>query len=413
MICVQPAIGRREGVRATGPTLPPMIATRRSPGYLARRPKRTRRAAGSHHPIAVAVYRHPADFGGMGVAADFFVGALREAGYDVREYPLASATRPLTRLNSFSVEGLRAAVTVLCRTAVALVWRRPALCYYNVAQWGPALWRDVVLLLIHRLAGVKVLVHLHGSALPDRLNGADLSARVLRAALPKRTWLLLAPSVAAAMPPGFLAVVLRNPLPLASRRPTENVTAGPEAPLVVGWLSALIPEKGVDLLFEAARDLSGVRLVVAGPIGRIVDFPPNVEYVGTLPREAALRFWATKDLCVLPSRVPEGVPFTVLEALEGGAAVATSRSASLDEFIDAGAVLAVRPDVASIRALLEELRDPRRRADLTAAQQSAWSEMREDYSPAAVTDRFLATVKTALGTTRRLWGKTASVEEEP
>ena len=127
--------------------------------------------------------------------------------------------------------------------------------------------------------------------------------------------------------------------------------------LYVGRLS---PEKGVDVLLEAARDLTA-DVVVAGSGPEDARLraaaPPNVRFVGQLDRDALPAWYAAADVLCLPSRSePWGMPLN-----EGAAAglplVATEAVGAAWDLIEEGrnGFRVPAGDAAALRNALQQL----------------------------------------------------------
>jgi glycosyltransferase involved in cell wall biosynthesis len=116
--------------------------------------------------------------------------------------------------------------------------------------------------------------------------------------------------------------------------------------LTLGFFGRMAPMKGPDLLIEIARRLWGdgveVRVEMAGPItspdeewAAKVIAGEHVRYVGVL-QGTHLNDWLDQlDLVVLPSRVLETGPLTLLEAWDRGLPVIGAAAGGLGEFLTA------------------------------------------------------------------------------
>ncbi len=133
--------------------------------------------------------------------------------------------------------------------------------------------------------------------------------------------------------------------------------------LFIGRLTRI---KGVDVLIEALRDESGVRLTIAGdgPEREALEClaaacPISVEFLGHVNAARRDALLASSDVVVIPSRVlgdrSEGTPVVCLEAMAAGRAVIASRTGGLAEIVrDTHNGLLCEPEDAAM--LAEKLR---------------------------------------------------------
>lgn len=128
------------------------------------------------------------------------------------------------------------------------------------------------------------------------------------------------------------AKLFRNPygVDLASFFAKAEKTAGnPPSVLFVGTWSF---QKGCDVLADAVRRISGMRLTHVGAIGDL-DFPAGVErftHIDPVPQPALARFYAEADIFVLASR-QDGFGMVLSQALASGLPViCTDRTGGAD-----------------------------------------------------------------------------------
>lgn len=113
------------------------------------------------------------------------------------------------------------------------------------------------------------------------------------------------------------------PLAYEAESVPEAVPAKSQGLLTVLWLGSVILRKGIPYLIEAARQLVGepVRFIVAGPLGIrdevIRQAPPNMQWLGPVPRSEARQLYLQSDLFVLPT-ISDGFAITQVEALAHG-----------------------------------------------------------------------------------------------
>ena len=122
--------------------------------------------------------------------------------------------------------------------------------------------------------------------------------------------------------------------------------------LVVGHMGAFTPEKGQDVLVEAARALPDVRFVLAGEGALLEELkqsaPSNVSFLGFVADKA--EFFAGIDVFAMPSR-SEAWGLAALEAMAHGVAVIASDIQGLREIVtpDSGWVVPLAGMVDAIR----------------------------------------------------------------
>ena len=151
----------------------------------------------------------------------------------------------------------------------------------------------------------------------------------------------------------------------------------------IGFLSNLIPEKGLDTVIDVFRALhrefGQLALVIAGPATeqsarRLIDsatqeFAGAVDYRGPIYGSAKDAFYRDVDVFLFPTRYPnEAQPLVVLEALAAGVPViATARGCIAEDLITGGIV--VLPEMnfvhAAVLAISGWLGDPARMKHLS------------------------------------------------
>lgn len=102
------------------------------------------------------------------------------------------------------------------------------------------------------------------------------------------------------------------------------------------YVGRLSPEKGVDTLVNAARDVDGVIEIVGdGPERARLEAMAgaNVVFRGQLPSPEVLERVKSATSLAVPSRWYEGFPMVVLEAMATGTPVLASRIGSLAEIV--------------------------------------------------------------------------------
>ncbi|MEU6858103.1 glycosyltransferase family 4 protein [Glycomyces sp. NPDC046736] len=171
-------------------------------------------------------------------------------------------------------------------------------------------------------------------------------------------------------------------------RVKPNAVADPGiVPLGEGFLfgARLVPEKGVELLLEAWRqvDLPGTALRIAGdgPLRPLVEAAAargEVEYLGQLDAEGMQAALAAASAMVVPSIWQDILPTTGIEALASGRAIVATRMGGAPFIAGAGteapAGVAVEPTAEALARGLETVaKDPSYAANARARYESVFA----------------------------------------
>ena len=111
----------------------------------------------------------------------------------------------------------------------------------------------------------------------------------------------------------------------------------PEKPYVA-FAARLSKEKGVTLLYEAAKLLPQYSFVVAGsgPDGECLNDVPNITMKGFLSGDELTSFMANASVMLLPSVWYENCPLSILETHSFGVPVITMNSGGMAELVEDG-----------------------------------------------------------------------------
>jgi glycosyltransferase involved in cell wall biosynthesis len=108
----------------------------------------------------------------------------------------------------------------------------------------------------------------------------------------------------------------------------------------VGFAGRVSPEKGVEVLIEAARRLPSVPFRIAGSFERMpalpASAPANVRFLGQLGPKELSDFYASARAVVVPSVWFEGFPTVIPQAMLRGRPVIASDIGGLGDVIDDG-----------------------------------------------------------------------------
>jgi len=154
------------------------------------------------------------------------------------------------------------------------------------------------------------------------------------------------------------SVLLRR----SARRPSQNE-------MVIGYIGRLVPEKGIDILLEAAVQLRGpweLRILGSGPerdrlekMAQWLGILPRVSFDLPIPSTQMPYYYSGLDVLVLPSRTrpnwKEQFGRVLIEAMACRVVVVGARCGAIPEVIgDAGLTFA-EGDPANLRAQLQRL----------------------------------------------------------
>jgi glycosyltransferase involved in cell wall biosynthesis len=167
-----------------------------------------------------------------------------------------------------------------------------------------------------------------------------------------------------------------------------------------GFVGRISPEKGVDLMVEAAHRLPHIPFKIAGAYPAdtplVSHAPNNVEFVGPLNRDALITFYRDAKFIIVPSRWYEGLPAVMIEAMLCAKPIIASSIGGLPDVVDD-----------RVTGLLFRAGDVE---ELSAKVQMLWNDnawcyelglagrrkAEHHYSPDAFYERFMAAYDTSL-----------------
>lgn len=266
---------------------------------------------------------------------------------------------------------------LLTLRAVALIWfarvtGRLALVHVNMGDSASALRKGIVVVMA-RLVGAKVVLHLHAVSLDRHYRFGSWLLRALvripfRVASTNivlgeiwRRWLIDELGVAESR----VDVVL-NGVPVSARR--RRSFGSDHRPVRLLFLGNLTERKGISDLLSALSMLPAEtpewHLIVAGggdvdryrEVGRKLDISDRLEFLGWVDQKKAQELIVTADVLVLPS-YEEGLPLVILEALGHGTPVICAPVGAIPEVLEdrRTALFCRSGDVAGLSLRIAEL----------------------------------------------------------
>ena len=331
----------------------------------------------------------PSRDGGVEVVVSNLAPHLAKAGYDVtcynrtnKQFKERRKSGPLPR----EYEGVRliwtltvdrrglAAMTSSIIATVMASFRRYDLIHFHTE--GPC-----VLCGLPKLMGKKVVVTIHGLDHMRQKWGRFASAYILRgekaAVRHADSIIVLSEGVRKYFLEtyGRETVLIPNGIDPAEVLPADEITKqfGLSSREYILFLGRLVPEKGIHYLIEAYQKLrTDKKLVIVGGtsdtndyVRRLYDMAegdPNIIFTGFQQGRVAEELYSNAYLYVLPSDL-EGMPLTLLEAMNYGCCCVTSDIGECADVMDGCGFTFPRGNVDALRETLQDLCDHPKKAD--------------------------------------------------
>lgn len=105
----------------------------------------------------------------------------------------------------------------------------------------------------------------------------------------------------------------------------------------VAFVGRISPEKGIDLIFKAAKMLPSIRFKLAGRIKEgfiLPEIPENIEMVGMLDSIRLNKFYSKASIYVQSSNCYEGFPMVLPEAMNHFLPIIAPRMAGFTEIVE-------------------------------------------------------------------------------
>jgi glycosyltransferase involved in cell wall biosynthesis len=246
---------------------------------------------------------------------------------------------------------------------VELIRFRPGVVHLHAATHGSFV-RKGILLWISRLAGVPVVIHVHGSVFQDYYEDSSrVTQAMIRATLCRASAVVALGEARAAWLQGIAQGARITAIPNAVQIAERSIQPAPGEPIGVVFLGNIGDRKGTFRLLDAWARLGAeaATLTIAGD-GEVERARRQIQELH-LEDSVDIREWlSTNDVCdllhsaqvlVLPSR-HEGQPMAVLEAMARGLCIVASDVGGLPEMIGGGCGVLVPPD--DIEAIAAALR---------------------------------------------------------
>ena len=336
----------------------------------------------------------PSRDGGVEVVVSSLAPHLVETGYDVtcynrtnKQFKKMRKTAPLPReyrgvhlvwTPTVDRRGL-AAMTSSIFASIMASFRRFDLIHYHTE--GPC-----VLCGLPRLFGKKIVVTVHGLDHQRQKWGKFASFYIMRgekaAVRHAHSMIVLSRDAQTYFREkyGRETVLIPNGIDPAEPRPASEITKqfGLGAREYILFLGRLVPEKGIHYLIEAYRNMkTDKKLVIVGGtsdtddyVRRLYDMAgddPSVIFTGFQQGTVLEELYSNAYLYVLPSDL-EGMPLTLLEAMNYGCCCVTSDIGECADVLDGSGVTFPRGNVEALGEALQDLCDHPEKAEALRAE---------------------------------------------
>jgi glycosyltransferase involved in cell wall biosynthesis len=310
--------------------------------------------------------------------------------FDLTVVPIAMSA-DIARLRAFGLMKIARSLRLYGTVAGKLFGRtRPGLVYFTLSPAGWAFFRDLALIAMIRLAGIRCVFHLHGRGVAASIEKAPWRRYLYRFAFARSFVITLGGALRndiTGLAPDDRIFVVPNGVADTAGRPrnaaSDDATGRrDDSPPHVLFLSNMIREKGPLVLLEALAMVAdrgiGFHARFAGawrpPISeegfatrvQALGLERQVALLGPLYGDAKARLFADADVFVLPTYYShEALPLVVIEAMMHGLAVITTKVGAIPDVIadQANGELIDPANVSQLASALEKLlTDPDLRA---------------------------------------------------
>jgi glycosyltransferase involved in cell wall biosynthesis len=263
-------------------------------------------------------------------------------------------TEEVRALRRFSLRKVMRSGALAWQLAAALVRQRPEACYFSPGLLGFALYRDLVLVLLLKLFGVRRVYHLHVRGLAPAVARRGWRGRAYRWVFADAKVILITSLVyqdIEALVPRERVRFVQNGIPENPAAAAGLAQQRAKEPPTILFLSNMTEEKGPLVLLEAVTRLrdagKAFKAVFAGPWKEAATrerfqgwvsqhrLEGAVTHLGPIYGDDKTRVLSEADIFAFPTFYSTEIsPLVVMEAMSFGLAIVTTREGGIPDLID-------------------------------------------------------------------------------
>jgi glycosyltransferase involved in cell wall biosynthesis len=288
-----------------------------------------------------------------------------------------SDRRELVSLGKFDWPNVLLAFMHIPKCLAMILVRQPDIVYFGISQgfWGYL--RDLGFFIPGVLLRKKIVVHLRGSEF-DTLYAQmpSMLRQITRFLFRKVACVIVLSDRLRCVFSGLVSeeriTVVPNGIDCTPFGPKEEISAKKTDGKRLLWLSNLFVRKGIIQFIESLPAVFSAHPDATATLAgewespelrkRSLDFieahcfSSKITFAGRVNREEKLRLFKTHDVFVLPPIQPEGMPWSILEAMSAGLAVVCSAQGAIPDLVRDGQTgFLVEPTPTKIAACLNRL----------------------------------------------------------
>jgi len=250
-----------------------------------------------------------------------------------------------SEMGTFSAMKLLRSIKLYFKLVLQLIRFRPSLVYFNMATYGFALYRDIIVIIISKLFHNEIAIHLRTQRISDQVKSSKFKKYLFKSTFKNTSLILLSQYLIA----DVINVYDRKPFIVNDGIGYLNNKQAPQKQPSVTFLflSNFLKTKGIFDLLNAAISLKEksfkFQLIVAGKdaeitsqqIKKFIDINllgDVVELRGPLYDSDKIRLYKEVNVFVLPTTF-DAFPGVILEAMQFSLPVISTIEGSIPEII--------------------------------------------------------------------------------